>query len=172
MNCNVPQEYQIIDRKCAKGKTISGYTKNEVIKHLLESIDNKLINDANFWGAELISSGDHSQIWDALLSYYFEFINYPNPHLLGYLAQQYALYINIKKLYTGNLKNLCNNQEFRNHLSDTISLLCLSEKNQIIIPSCNHNYAKRSREDPQLHEKTNKFIEIFLKNISNNSTLY
>lgn len=168
MNYNVPNDYQIMTPKLSTKKTINNYNKDEALQSLFNSLKEGLIKDANYWGAEILASGFHGQLWDGILSFYFKNINYVNPQLLNYVNQQYLLYCEIKKLYTGNLKNLCNNQELRNHLSETITTLCISKKETITIPKEETN----SPIDGLILDKTCKFVSIFVKNISTNSTLY
>jgi hypothetical protein len=87
---------------------------------------------------------------------------------MNYINQQYVLYVNIKKTYIGNLKNLCNNQELRNHLAETISVMCLSPKDEIVIPE----EVSTNKIDSIIVNKTNKFVSMFLKNISPQSVMY
>jgi len=169
MNLNVPPAYQI-NPNCAHTTktTINRYQRSFATQSLIDCILAESIQDANCWGAELLASGFHAILWETLIALYFKSINYSHPMLIDYLHQQYLLYNEVKKSYTGNLKKLCNNQELRNHLAETIGLLCMAEKNEFKIPVKPIRYDI----DESVQEKANKFVSIFIKNISVTSVLY
>lgn len=110
---------------------------------------------------EIWSSGWHVPFWDTLFAFYFQQINYLNPSLLDYLIQQSLLYTEIKKTYTGNLKNLPNNQELRNHLAEVVAILCSARKDPLKIPEKPIPYPI----DGTILDKVGKFVQEFAKTI-------
>jgi hypothetical protein len=84
------------------------------------------------------------------------------------LNQKYLLLCQIKKLYSGNLKQLCNNQELRNHLSEIITLFCISEKTELIIPPSLNNFDV----DNEMGQKTNQIIQIIAPYLSSQSLIH
>jgi hypothetical protein len=140
----------------------------DAFKTLSDNIQQGLIREANLLSIELLSSGCHVQLWDILISVYFKYVNCHDPRMVNYVNQKYLLYCEVKKTYTGNLKNLCNNQELRNHLAEMITVLCLSQKDEIIVPT----ELIECRVDDVILDKSMKFVNIFARNISKNSLLY
>lgn len=170
MNYNVPPDFQINHQKRSTKKLITGEDLNQALESLNQSIINQLLDEANFWSANLLISGYRDQLWKYLILFYFKHINCINPLLLDYLYQQYLLYTQIKKLYVRNLKNLPNNQELRNHLSELVSLLALTSKlsEEIIIPTEVQNV----KIDRDIIRKSHHLTCLLLKNISPQSVLY
>lgn len=168
MNYNVPIDYQINIIKKSTIRTLNNYQKSEVMEALLDCLKKGLIIDANYWAAELFASGFYLHLWDCLFKFYFQQINLMNPNFIDYLNQKYLLLSQIKKLYVNNTKNLCNNQELRNHLAEIVTLLCSAEKIDKIIPLTTNN----SQIDEQMNAKTNKIIQIIAPYLSPQSLLY
>jgi len=168
MNYNVPTDYQINVIKKSTTKTINNYQKKEVIEALYDSMKKGLIIDANYWAAELFSSGFYLPLWDSIFRFYFQYVNYVNPNFIDYLNQKYLLLCQAKKLYSGNLKNLCNNQELRNHLAEIITLFCLSEKTELIIPSSLNEISIND----EMSQKTNQIIQIIAPYLSQQSLIH
>ena len=168
MNYNVPPEFQINLTKKSTTKTLNNYLKKEVINTLEDCLNKGLIIDTNYWAAELFSSGFYLPLWDCLFRFYFRSIHYHNPHMIDYINQKYALLCQIKKMYSGNLNNLCNNQELRNHLAEVVTSMCLSKKDLLSIPSSvNENVL-----DEVFYEKISKIISIIAPTLSNQSILH
>lgn len=168
MNYNVPVSFQLTINKLSTKKTVNDHDKQTAFDQLAETMRQGMIKEANYWGAVLLSSGYHVQLWDTLLLFYFKYINCLDPRMINYLNQQYLLYCEIKKTYTGHLKNLCNNQELRNHLAELITLLCISHKQNTTIP----DQLSDDAIDQIILDKSTKFINIFAKNISKQSLLH
>lgn len=168
MNYNVPSQYQINTIKKSTMKTLNCYQKKDVILALFDCLNKKLIVDANFWAAELFASGFYLTLWDTIFKFYFQSIHIINPNFIDYLNQKYLLFCRIKKLYGGNLKNLPNNQELRNHFAEMITLLCLSKTTPVSIPTSVSN----CEEDIGMIQKTEQIIEIIAPYVSTSSTLH
>ena len=167
MNYNVPPEVRVTLEHSSPKLTLTGDERTSVLYSLSQAMTEGLLDESNYWGANLLASGFHAIVWDHLMVYYLKYINYLNPALLEYLIQQNLLYLNIKKLYVSNPRNLCNNQELRNHLSEAISLLCLSKKAPLEIPEQSHTF----KMEPSILTKTQQFLEFFMGKMSVSVTL-
>lgn len=168
MNYHVLPLYQVVIAKASTKKTVTQRDRIQVFQLLTDSLLNGKIKEANLSGAEICASGWHQPLWEVLIAFYFRHINYVHPTLLDYLNQQYLLYNELKKVYTGNVKNLCNNQELRNHLSETVSILSLSPKETLNIPT----QARDHPIDGVILDKTSKFVGVFVKGLPIHSTPY
>lgn len=168
MNYNVPQEWLIVIHKKSTTKTLNNYEKNAVIDALYDCLNKGLATDANYWAGELFASGFYLQLWDALFAFYFQSIHYLNVNVIAYLNEKYELFNQIKKSYTGNLKNLCNNQELRNHLAELITILCMCKKQKLII---NPNLSVYEI-DIEMVIKTDKVIYLIAPYLSSESLVY
>ncbi len=168
MNYNVPPEYSINVIKKSTVKTINNYPKNDVIMALIDCLSKGLVVDSNYWAAELFASGFYLPLWDCLFKYYFQYVHILNPHFIDYLNQKHLLMNAIKKIYSGNLKNLCNNQELRNHISEIVTLFCLSNNQMIEIPE----EVKKITIDDNIADQVHQIIQNLMPNLSKESMLY
>jgi hypothetical protein len=168
MNYNVPIDYQINPLKRSTTKTLNNYTKSDVIMALLDCLSKSLETDANYWATELFASGFYLPLWDCIFSFYFQSIHCQSPHLIEYLNQKHILWSQIKKLYSNNLKNLCNNQELRNHFCEIITILCLSPKQALKIPIKVANI-EVSQND---FRKTQQLITLIAPQLTEDSIIY
>src|SRR5271154_1949006 len=105
MNYNVPSDYQINLTKNSTIKTMNNYKKEEVSTIFIDCLKKRLIVDSNYWCAELLASNNLLLTWDLLLNYYFQSLSFSYPILIEYFHKESALIGQIKKSYTGNLKN-------------------------------------------------------------------
>lgn len=166
MNYQVPIEYQYKNSKHSSKVTITGNDKSEALTLLEQNLTIGNIDVANQITAELLLSGFHGILLEFLLIYYFKHINFKHYYLFDYISRQLSLYETIKKSLVGNLKSLCNHQELRNHLTELVTLLCISPKYHCVIP------ANTSESNLIVSDKIKKLLTIFTSNIPPNSHLY
>lgn len=143
-----------------KSMTLSGYKKLEVSKALSMAIINSKINDALRWGIELHISGYIENIFNELLNVYINNINIQNPHYFLYFLHKKKYY---KKLIKNVPKNIIiftrNNQEIRNMITELISILVYSEKNNLF----------QSKSLPKIQKYAYEYVYIKQKIISKNT---
>jgi hypothetical protein len=150
MNYNVPKKYCIdVNSKRNSKKTLNGLDLSDALIGLVDSLKDGAPYDANVQIAELFASGFNQQFWKTIIMFYFKYINFSNPLFVNYLYQKIAIYDHIKK----SGKNLYNNQELRNHLSEMVSVLCLLDKIEINIP-------KNVKHVTKVDAHANKYVKI------------
>lgn len=171
MNFNVPPDYQIQSTRkssIASKKTINGYDRDVAIDNLQKELLRGSVPESNCWAVELCISGLYDHLWATLIAFFFKQVNYHRPGLLSHLHQQHDSYQTIRKSYTGHLPDLCNNQELRNHLAELITLLCLTTKKEVEIPTQPSDFDVSD----EILLKTHKLVTIFIKDVPKQSTLY
>ena len=78
--------------------TYSGYKKTDVIKQLIQAIQDKNIEPALNWCGELLCAGHLLELWNTLISCAMVHINVCNPRLPVYLIRRYDDFREIIKL--------------------------------------------------------------------------
>ena len=112
-----------------KTLTFSGYKKTNVKNELIKSLNNKKIEETNYWCAELLCSGQFLDLWNIILLYVNKHIHIGNPKLPSYLSIRYKHF----KLLIENEENellLRNNNKIREIFCEIICILCLSPRRQ------------------------------------------
>jgi hypothetical protein len=127
-------EYQVVCERRSTTKTLHGINKSVALERLTQCLIERKLTEANNWAIEIFISGLYVPLWDCIFQFYFKHINYQLPNLLDHLYQKLILFNTVKKQYGTRAKNISNNQELRNHLAETISLLCVVPHTQIVIP--------------------------------------
>lgn len=113
-----------------KGQTFSNFNKTDVAKQLILSLQDSKIEPANYWTAELVSSGHFIELWDIIIQYYSKYIQLSNSKLIMYLHLRYTSFKDILHFgYQNDELRLRNNKKIRKLYSEIISVLCLSSKN-------------------------------------------
>tara|TARA_B110000008_G_C16978682_1_gene567341 strand:- start:1334 stop:2413 length:1080 start_codon:yes stop_codon:yes gene_type:complete len=120
----------IRQQKDFKKTTLSGYKRSDVKKIIIKSIDNRKIEDACYWSAELICAGHFIDLWDIILKYMSNVIHLGNPKLPIYIDMRFN---NFKEIlsngYIDNELKMRNNEKIRQLFSEVICIICLSRKN-------------------------------------------
>lgn len=112
-----------------RGMTFSGYKKCEVRRELLKNLSLSKIEPSCYWGAELISSGHYSDLWENIMFFYSKHIHVGNPKLAIYIElkiQQFKEIVN--NGYINNELLMRNNTKIRELFAEIISILCVSNK--------------------------------------------
>jgi hypothetical protein len=116
-----------------KGKSFSGFKKNEVIKTLFQNIETGKVENACHWITECMVSGYCLELLDKLIAYSSKIVHINNPRLPEYLWRKYSYFfktidnINLKK-QKDLIIHFRNNQVLRNLFFDIVSVITISPK--------------------------------------------
>ena len=109
-----------------KIKTFSGYKKTDVIKALINSIDNVKIDAICHWISECIISGYTIEIFDKIILHSSMLIHINNPTLPMFLYSkliEFNNFVNNKNTKDKNDSILLRNQQFIRHILICISII-------------------------------------------------
>lgn len=109
------------------GITFSLYKRSSVNKSLIESIFKGNIEEANYWGAELVCCGCLVELWEIVLESIGRYIYTANAKLPVLVMKCFN---DFRMIASGNEDQLGlrNNLKVRTIFAEVISLLCLSRK--------------------------------------------
>ena len=112
-----------------KSISFSGFKKSEVMKELLNTLMNNKVENAVYWGCELICAGHYLDLWNVLLNFVGKYVHLANPKLPLYLEMRMDDFRNvISSGYIGQELRLRNNKKLRKLFAEIISVLCLSNR--------------------------------------------
>lgn len=118
-----------------KKTTISQFKKLDVLKEFTKCLYQKKMEDATFFGAELICSGHLLDLWNSILQYSSQYVHYGNPKLPIYLIDRYNTFKTIMSTkYTQNELEARNDKDIRHLFTEIIYILCFSQIKHILQP--------------------------------------
>ena len=118
-----------------KKETISKFKKTDVIKEYLKCLYNKKIEDACFWSAELVCSGNLLELWNVILQYMSQYIHYGNPKLPIYIIDRYTTFKDIMSVkYISNELDARNDKDIRHMFIEISYILCMSQIKHVMYP--------------------------------------
>ena len=146
-----------------KSLTFSGYKKTNVKNELIKSINNKKIEETNYWCSELICSGQFLDLWNIILLFINKHIHIGNPKLPSYLSIRYKHF----KLLIENEENellLRNNIKIREIFCEIMCILCLSPRRQRLeYIKINKNEFNIENLNRNICATSNKYIQEIFK---------
>ena len=111
------------------GVTFSMYKRTHVKKSLADAMTKGAIEEANYWGAELVCCGCFLELWEALFEFMSRNIGMSNPKLPVVIAKCFA---DFKTIATGEFSTdqlaMRNSSKVRKNLAKVISILSTSRK--------------------------------------------
>jgi hypothetical protein len=112
-----------------KGITFSGYKKTEVRNQMLRNMIQGRIEQACYWGAELVCAGQYLDAWENIFHFMAKHIHLGNPKMPIYVASRFKVFKNImgEGLYANEL-HLRNHAEIRKVFAEVICNLTLSQR--------------------------------------------
>lgn len=130
----VPSKYSVSCRRTMREMTrvtLSGYNKGEVMTKLMERLRFHDVDKANYWTAEMISSGQHEFLMNKLIAFACHEINVNNPKLPAYLSERIDTYKRLVRVLDIQDRN---DQQVRNIFSEIVTVLSLSTKKATKFP--------------------------------------
>jgi len=112
-----------------KGCSFSNYKRSDVLKTLNKSFNECKIEDALYWSAELVCSGNLKELWEAFLLSVGKHIHLANPKLPVYLTKRFDDFRQI--IANGFIDNELaarNSPKLRQLVGEIVYILCESNK--------------------------------------------
>jgi hypothetical protein len=129
----VPVHYRIkVPQLVWESKRITwhGHAYHAVQRALKEALCDKMVEMAIIHMTELVASGYISELWDSLWETFFmQGLVFSRPSLLSFFLNEYKFLTTIKNKLVKhhNLYNLINNQVYRNHMAELLTIFGISE---------------------------------------------
>ena len=145
-------EYTIDDYRdfdTFKTKTFSGYKKTDVIKALINSIDNVKIDAICHWITECIISGYSIEVFNKIIIHSSILIHINNPTLPTFICSKLLEFTKLISKYNSKDKNY--NILLRNDQSIRHILLCISIIISTSLKTKKYNQQSRSKEYGFVH---------------------
>lgn len=124
-----PQIVDIREESAFIRSTFSGYSKSHVIKELLQCIYSEKIENACYWSAELICSGQFKDLWDAFFLFFSQHVH-PDQCILSCFL--YKCTVEFRKQMYDTLQEpliaLRNSDKIRQMVAQIVLLLCCAKR--------------------------------------------
>lgn len=129
----MPPQFQVKCKRSAKELTkvtVSGYSKNEVVNNFVDRMRFHDVDKANFWAAELISSGHGNVVVSKIIAFLSQDINIQNPRLPSLVR------IAVRRIAAAapDLSLAANSQEVRNAITEIVTAMTMSTKKAVKPP--------------------------------------
>ena len=112
-----------------RGKSFSNYKKTQVKKALQTTLAQGKVEDACYWGAELICAGQFVDLWELIITFVSRNVHLGCPKLPLYISLRMNTFKDIvSNGYVGNELALRNNTKIRRLFAEIIAILCHSRK--------------------------------------------
>lgn len=132
MNCEIND---IREPSNFRGISFSSFKKTDVRKQFFENMKQRRIEQACYWGAELLCSGHFIDLWDNILHYFGKHIHLGNPKIAMYLDRRYQIFQSV--MSQGKFINelqIRNNPTIRKMFAEVITVLSLSNQKNSFEP--------------------------------------
>ena len=112
-----------------RGITFSKFQCSKVKTEFISCLSSSKIEEACYWGAEMICAGHFNILWECILLYISKYIHLGNPKLPIYIAMRFDVFKNIlSNGYIDNEIRMRNNIKIRKIFAEIIGILCFSMK--------------------------------------------
>jgi hypothetical protein len=152
----------IVDKrkiKDFKNITFSKYKKSDAKKELIKSLVSGKLEDACYWSAEFISSGNFLYLWEIYFTVISKNIHIGNPKLPIYFDMRLDVFKNIlNNGYSDNILKMRNNEKIRKLFAEVCCVICYSKK-------------KNSYDIPKINESDFDFFNLTNKLLAKNKKL-
>tara|TARA_B100000900_G_scaffold383969_1_gene372385 strand:- start:3605 stop:4657 length:1053 start_codon:yes stop_codon:yes gene_type:complete len=150
-----------------KGLSFSNYKRSDVKKQLVNNLLNGKIEHSNYWCAELICSGNYSELWDTIISFISKHIHTANPKIFLYIQNRIDIFKNIisNKEFISEL-HARNDIKLRKLFAEIITIISLSNKKNGLEPvkiNKNDEFDITIMPDKLKADKMDYITNIFLK---------
>lgn len=130
--------YEISDARTKKDFariTFSGYKKKDTENQLKKAILENKVEQAQYWCAEIICTGDFDKLWEIIYLLASKHIHIANPRVFPYLRMKYDCYESIRSMgYRDYELSMRNHRKVRECFAEVICVLCASSKMPVLTP--------------------------------------
>lgn len=111
------------------GVSFSMYKRTQVKKSLADAMTKGMIEDANYWAAELVCCGSFLELWDVIFEFMSRNIGMSNPKLPVIITKCFQDFKNVAMgEFITNQLGMRNSSKVRKNIAKVISILCTSRK--------------------------------------------